>query len=101
MPAGRESSTLLSFVTKAFYVCTTNIVLHIGKFITSIVMEIIQNFLCKYILLFAFLFVSSMESLFQGSYSKITVISRTKSRLVYVESKAKKTKQNTVREIFV
>ena len=101
MPAGRESSTLLSFVTKAFYVCTTNIVLHIVKFITSIVMETIQNFLFKYILLFAFLFVSSMESLFQGSYSKITVISRTKSRLVYVESKAKKTKQNTVREIFV
>ena len=101
MPAGRESSTLLSFVTKAFYVCTTNIVLHIGKFITSIVMETIQNFLCKYILLFAFLFVSNKESLFQGSYSKITVISRTKSRLVYVESKAKKTKQNTVREIFV
>ena len=87
MPAGRESSTLLSFVTKTFYVCTTNTVLHIGKFITSIVMETIQNFLCKYILPFAFLFVS------QDSYSKITVVSRTKSRLVYVEGKTKKKKK--------
>lgn len=101
MPAGRESSTLLSSVTKTFYVCTTNTVLHIGKFITSIVIETIQNFLCKYILPFAFLFVSSKESLFQGSYSKITVISRTKSRLVYVEGKTKKKKETIVREIFV
>ena len=50
---------------------------------------------------FAFLFVSSKESLFQDSYSKITVVSRTKSRLVYVEGKTKKKKENIVREIFV
>ena len=95
MPAGRESSTLLSFVTKTVYVCTTNTVLHIGQFITSIVIETIQNFLCKYIFPFEFLFVSNKESLFQGSYSKITVISRAKTRLVYVESKTKKKKKHT------
>ena len=101
MPAGRESSTLLSSATKTFYVCTTNTVLHIGQFITSIVIETTQNFLCKYTFPFEFLFVSSKESLFQGSYSKITVISRTKSRLVYVESKTEThTHTHTLREIF-
>lgn len=61
-------------------------------------MEIIQNFLCKYILLFAFLFVSSKESLFQGSYSKITVISRTKVDWFMLKAKLKK--KNTVKYLY-